>query len=316
MQSRQNIFLLLTFLYFGNKWLFFSWNVLGALTQQETSHQCKSPSLPSGLRWPARVQRWRETPTRGKGGLAWSCKLFYLCAFRIAPYFPTIFISASFHPWEWDSHVKGFPRAACQGTQAREAFCIEASLICSHPLPLRAASVIPLTTRLFCLSQPFLLSARKDGNLPFSQHVPKDKQIILKCCMEKRSTKVNPAGAGHTAFFLCKGHNLSSNVLCASLSSLLLPRAPAPTLSSRQGSRAACQPSGFFQPFKHMVIFWWHLAKGTVFLNQDEKNPQILSLLHLQRFLQPSCSTSVSGRTRKSLSLSDNHYFSWFLPCI
>lgn len=129
MQSRQNIFLLLTFLYFGNKWLFFSWNVLGALTQQETSHQCKSPSLPSGLRWPARVQRWREMPTRGKGGLAWSCKLFYLCAFRIAPYFPTIFVSASFHPWEWDSHVKGFPRAACQGTQAREAFCIEASLL-------------------------------------------------------------------------------------------------------------------------------------------------------------------------------------------
>lgn len=74
--------------------------------------------------------------------------------------------------------------------------------------------------------------------------------------MEKRSTKVNPAGAGHTAFFLCKEHNLSSNVLCASLSSLLLPRAPAPTLSSGQSSRAACQPSGFFQPFKHMVIFW------------------------------------------------------------
>lgn len=127
MQSRQNIFLLLTFLYFGNKWLFFSWNVLGALTQQETSHQCKSPSLPSGLRWPARVQRWRETPPRGKGGLAWSCKLFYLRAFRIAPYFPTIFVSASFHPWEWDSHVKGFPRAACQGTQAREAFCIDSA---------------------------------------------------------------------------------------------------------------------------------------------------------------------------------------------
>lgn len=124
MQNRLKVFLLLTFLHFGKKWLFFSWNVLSALTQQETSHLCKSPSLLWGSYDPAGVQRWRETPPRGRGGLAWSRKLFYLCAFRIASYFPT-FVSALFHLWLWVSEVKGSPRASCQGTQAKEAFCTD-----------------------------------------------------------------------------------------------------------------------------------------------------------------------------------------------
>lgn len=63
MQNRPKGFLLLIFLHFWKKWLFFSWD---ALNQQETSQLCKSQSLSDD---PARVQRWRETPLKGRRGL-------------------------------------------------------------------------------------------------------------------------------------------------------------------------------------------------------------------------------------------------------
>lgn len=52
MQNRPKVFFLLAFCLFGKKCVLFSWNVLGALTVQQTSHLCKPPSLPSGLTCP------------------------------------------------------------------------------------------------------------------------------------------------------------------------------------------------------------------------------------------------------------------------
>lgn len=156
MQNRPKGFLLLIFLHFWKKWLFFSWDVLSALNQQETSQLCKSSSLSSGLRWP------------------------------------------------------------CQSAK-----------VTGNP------------------------SKRQEGSY----------------CMERRSPKANPPGAGHkSSFFLCKEHSFSSNVACISLLSLLL-RAPVPPLSNSEASGATCLPSGFSQPFKHVVICRWHLAKATVFLS-------------------------------------------------
>lgn len=130
---------------------------------------CTSPHHSSWVSdYPAGRQRWRRTPLRSKGGLTWSCKLFYFCAFRIASYFPKTFISAPFHLWLWVSEVKGFPRGSCQDTQAKEAFCVvpirallkyllitaartlaskpqccpKAPLICPHLLPLH--NLLPL----------------------------------------------------------------------------------------------------------------------------------------------------------------------------
>lgn len=50
-QTKGFVFLL-AFLVFGKKCVLVSWNVPGALSLQQTSHLCKPPSLPSGLRCP------------------------------------------------------------------------------------------------------------------------------------------------------------------------------------------------------------------------------------------------------------------------
>lgn len=82
MQNRPEVFLLLAFLHFGKKWPFFSWNALSALTQRETSHLCKSPSLPSGLRWPYWGGKVEGNPSERQGRLCFFPKAFLFVCFQ------------------------------------------------------------------------------------------------------------------------------------------------------------------------------------------------------------------------------------------
>lgn len=117
MQNRLKVFVLLTFLHCRKKRPFLSWNVLSALTQRETSHLCKSPSLPSGLRWPYWGAKVEENPSNRQGKSCFVPKAFLCVSFQHGFLF---FDNISFSSlWLWVSEVKGFPRASCLGMRAQ-----------------------------------------------------------------------------------------------------------------------------------------------------------------------------------------------------